>query len=467
MLKQRRREEKPVWVSNREREQRDGRRQRATGQTARLEQRLKAAGAVPVTRTGYDSTSYDSAAETPALPGEAGGGAFGGGTSTVRQPWHFPRLPGWVYVAGLGVAALAVYVGVQLAAAQSETRPNTQARPTAVSTPYRQPTPVVSQYKKQALEQIAAIRQKEPGLAAMLAEKVNVMSEDGVNRLIGFKKLVPIQNVINDGNYSIDTLVGGADKTFIVAVSKDEYRRTAMLAVFKAAIPTIEQFLGVNYSRPLLMIDLDNTESGGGGERINIEAADWTLRNKTHEAGHDVWEVYPLDFGIHVSADSMSTPRWLQEGVAEFAGIYAAAEFYNKNPGMVVFWPASENGKVQATPATVSLEAMYQELSEGIKLRTSKGQPVADVTKGFVFLYEFRQLVGQDAFAEAMGHLYDVKVERGNTIRTKNLRGDDPLWTLTEKKIEDILAQKVPPDKLPKFRELYQSRVYGVQETKP
>lgn len=385
------------------------------------------------------------AGENPAAPASAVGGSPSP-TTSAGQPWHLPR---WLLYGSIGVGVIVLAVGGYVSAtALPETAPEARTSPPAVATPFRQPTPIVSQYRKQALEEIAVIRQKEPGLADALVEVYVTHSINGYPmRGFSLKDLDSFRTTIAEGNYTLDTLVNSSNTTVILTKGAAEFRRNVITQIVKSSIPVMAEFLGVEYGRPLLVINVDDSTSKAGGGRIHIQATDWTLRTQTHELGHDVWE------------EGVST-GWLTEGVAEFAGIYAAENFAKANPQLITFWPNYEAGKLQVTQDTVSLDKTYQESDRGIKLRTSKGQHISDVDKGFVFLYEFRQLVGQEAFAEAMGHLRNEKVARevGKVAR----RG-----SLTENDIETVLKQRVPQDKQAAFEQLYQKRVYDLQTTSP
>ncbi len=316
--------------------------------------------------------------------------------------------------------------------------------PTATYTPQPTPTatPAVSQYRQQALEEIAMIRQKEPGLADVLSAQ-DFVNTEGYLRSYGLEWLGLVNQSIVEGNYTLGSLVNGSNTTTIFAMSKDKFRRDALSQVVKSSIPVIADFLGVKYDRSLLLIDFDASSSLTGGGFIRISANDWTLRNKTHEEGHEVYEK-----GAFI-------PAWLGEGVAEFAGIYAASKLPQTLPSLESLMASPEWKGVDKT--VPDFEKWSKNVINIIDTMSSRGETVAaPVTKGYVFCYEFRQLVGQDAFAKAMGGLRDAMVVKGAAVRNP---------TLTDTDIESVLAQYVPAEKVQQFNQLYQSRVYGLRDT--
>ncbi len=303
------------------------------------------------------------------------------------------------------------------------------------------PTPALSQYQKQALEEIAVIRQKEPGLADLLAVQ-EWARDEGMLRSAGLKYLTLINYSISENNYTIDSLITGTNNTTIFANTKDAFKRTALLQVVKSSIPVIADFLSVRYERSLLLIDFDASISGAAGGTMLIKADDWTLRNKTHEAAHEVYE------------GGTFVPYWLQEGVAEFAGIYAVNKLPETLPNLASMLASPDwKGKDKSIPN------FYEGYKSALDLinKADPSEVAGSTSQGYVFLYEFRELVGHKGFAEAMGHLYNVRIVKGATDRNAKL---------TNKDIEAILAQKVPVDKLPAFKQLYQNRIYNLQTTK-
>ncbi len=303
-------------------------------------------------------------------------------------------------------------------------------------------TPIISQYRQQALEQIALIAQKEPGLADVLSAQ-DFVNTEGYLRSYGLEWLGLVNQSIVEGNYTLGSLVNGSNTTTLFAMSKDKFRRDALLQVVKSSIPVIADFLGVKYDRSLLLIDFDNSTSAGGGGIMRINANDWTLRNKTHETGHEVYE------------KGANEPEWLQEGVAEFAGIYAASKLPQTLPSLESLMTSPEwKGKDKTIP---NFEGAYGRALSYVNNTDSDPSPdVGPMTKGYVFLYEFRQLVGQDVFAKAMGGLQDARVVKGAADRNVKLTDTD---------IESVLEQYVPVEKVQQFNQLYQRMIYDLRDT--
>lgn len=298
--------------------------------------------------------------------------------------------------------------------------------------PTQQPSQLTT-YQRQALEQIAAIRQKEPGLAQLLPQTdwfVNGVNQQEV------EFVTKIRQYLADGNYVLDKVThndGSVTNLLVLSADKDE--RDEALVKTQQYLPAISQLLRVEYKKQLLIIDI--YEGGGGASPRNVSIS--TPTDLPHELTHKVYELEG-DGDVNL----VQTPVWLAEGLAEFITRYLRGGDAYVEDQYKVYLESIQQGIFKVEPLS--------KIEPGLGKIEGRSYSL-----GFMFLVDYRNLVGEENFWDALLHVHDVKVIRGITANK----------LITHQDLEEILEQHVPQAQLPQFEQLYQQRVYGVQETEP
>lgn len=311
--------------------------------------------------------------------------------------------------------------------------------------PTQQPNQLTT-YQSQALEQIAAIRQKEPGLAQLLPQ--TGWFSNGVDQTEA-EFVGKIGKYVADGNYVLDKIThNDGSVTNLLVLSVDGAKRTESLAKTQQYLPAISRLLRIEYKKSLLIVDI--FEGGGGASFRNVSIADQT--DLPHELTHMVY-----DFGGDENSPLAQVPVWFTEGLADLVArvIRGGDEYVERQ--YKVYRESIEKGLLKVEPLSL--------------LELLPGVEGSRYSLGFMLLVDYKILVGDENFLDALHHVHQVRIAKG-VIPHKVLINKD-LENPSEKvkaiikgqheELEAILEQHVPPDRLPEFRQLYQSRVYGVQ----